>query len=89
MFNVLIFVKHRCDFQCLTKQETLRRTFTDRRVFKLNPTLMSRSNDEPQWLRSARAAWPNGSAPRGLDPKWSPHWIKKLLGYLERQGGMM
>jgi len=46
---------------------------------------MTHSNDEPHWLKSARTAWPNGTAPRGLDPTWSPYWIKKFLGYLERR----
>ncbi len=48
---------------------------------------MTTSNDEPQWLGSARAAWPKNSAPEGLDSTWSPYWIKRFLTYLEHRNG--
>lgn len=54
-------------------------------VLRDSPTLMTISKTEPQWLRSARAAWPKNSAPQGLDSTWSPYWIKRFLTYLEHR----
>ncbi|EDY84092.1 integron integrase subfamily, putative [Verrucomicrobiia bacterium DG1235] len=46
---------------------------------------MKSESNSPEWLCRARALWPSGSAPAGLDMKWSPEWIKKFLTYLERR----
>ena len=39
----------------------------------------------PEWLSRARALWPSGGAPAGLDKKWSPEWIQRFLVYLEKR----
>ncbi len=45
---------------------------------------MKSESNRIEWLERARALWPSGSAPAGLDSKWSPIWIKRFLVYLEQ-----
>ena len=50
----------------------------------------SRMKDEetfPSWLTRARSRWPKEPSARGLDPLWTPRWIKNFLGYLKARNG--
>ena len=46
---------------------------------------MKSESNCPEWLSRARALWPSGGAPGGLDRNWSPKWIKRFLVYLEKR----
>lgn len=46
---------------------------------------MSIDPEKPDWLCRARKRWACGGVPAGLDEKWSPYWIKRFLGYLEKR----
>jgi len=48
---------------------------------------MNEETDLPAWLATARAAWPRGATPSGLDAKWSPYWINKFLVYVKARNG--
>lgn len=51
---------------------------------------MESTQEEPEWLCRARAAWLKENLPSGLDAEWSPFWIKRFLRYLEvRNGGSL